>query len=260
MTWPTGFAATLSRGRVGPTIKTDKIYALTFRIPMYALIVDVETTGLDPNKDCVIEIGAILFDYGIGQPACSISFVLPCDENPVEHVNKIPAPLTKNAEPTSVPGYSQEVLWAMIDAADFVVAHNAAFDKKWLPQAMGKTWVCTMEDFPWAPELGLKGRFSLAALALAHGIPVWAQHRALTDCTYISQVFEKTEGLAEKLSEAAEPKTLYVANLPYARRQEAKDLGFVWNDPMPKQWSRRLTKKEAEEISKQFSIIPARAW
>jgi DNA polymerase-3 subunit epsilon len=216
---------------------------------MNLLIVDVETTGLDPKKDALLEIGFILFSVEHRMPVCSGAFVFPCESNPVEHINKITAALNEAAG-ISFPSCWVETFRYCASLADFVVAHNAKFDSKWLPELSEKTWLCTMEDFRWPEEMGLKGRFSLSALALAHGIPVWAQHRALTDCTYIAQVFEKTEGLAEAIKVACQPKSLYVSLEPFSEKEKVKEAGFTWNEPVAKQWSRFCTEAERTELSR----------
>jgi DNA polymerase-3 subunit epsilon len=93
---------------------------------------------------------------------------------------------------------------------------------------------------------------SLQALALAHGIPVWAAHRALTDCTYLAAVLERTPDLEQKLAEGLLPRRLVAADLPFARKDEAKAAGFRWQ-PERKQWIRRLTEAQIEALP--FAVV-----
>ena len=74
-------------------------------------------------------------------------------------------------------------LWSLLEAADFVVAHNAAFDRGFLerlhPAAERLSWRCSMNQVPW-------GRFgqpskALQRLLAAHGISPGNAHRALDD-------------------------------------------------------------------------------
>ena len=51
------------------------------------LILDTETTGLDENKDEVIEIGCILFDVSFKCVLSQVSFLFPVNNNEAEHVN-----------------------------------------------------------------------------------------------------------------------------------------------------------------------------
>jgi DNA polymerase-3 subunit epsilon len=113
---------------------------------------------------------------------------------------------------------------------------------------LDRPWICSMEDIRWPADRHLRGTPSVRDLALAYGVPVWAAHRALTDCTYLAQVFERCDDLEELLQGALEPRSLYRADLPYAERHRARDAGFRWNDPVPRAWSRRLSRREAEAL------------
>jgi DNA polymerase-3 subunit epsilon len=132
----------------------------------------------------------------------------------------------------------------MADCADAIVAHNAAFDRAWidplLPTAL--PWICTCEGIRWP---GLRLNPSLTDLALAYDVPVWAAHRALTDCIYLAQVFERDGNLRQHIAEGLEPRRLVIAKVSYDDREQAKTAGFRW-DPAARQWSRRCS---ASEIS-----------
>ena len=52
------------------------------------LILDTETTGLDENKDEVIEIGCILFDVSFKCVLSQVSFLFPVKNNEAEHVDR----------------------------------------------------------------------------------------------------------------------------------------------------------------------------
>ena len=55
------------------------------------LILDTETTGLDENKDEVIEIGCILFDVSFKCVLSQVSFLFPVNNNEAENINGISA-------------------------------------------------------------------------------------------------------------------------------------------------------------------------
>lgn len=215
------------------------------------LIIDTETTGLEPSEGShVIEIGAILFDVNLREVVSQISFLLPTLSNEAEHVNRIRPELTMSAPEIS--SVFTKSFWAMADAADYAVAHNAAFDSKWfgdggcLPE-MHLQWICTMEDVKW-PKNTRRGRPSVTSLALDYGVPVWSAHRALTDCIYLAEVMKQEPALKTILCESLEPKKVYVSCLPYELRQQCKDAGFTWNSIVEKKWAKRMTVSEAKEI------------
>lgn len=216
---------------------------------MNVLILDTETTGLSVKDSQVIEVGAILFSVPNRAVVTQLSFVLPCLVNPAEDVNCI-SPEVTSLGPGPEAGLS--LFKQLVDASDAIVAHNVEFDRQWfgfglLPE-IHKPWICTMVDVPWPRSLRLKSRPSVTALALAYGIPVWAAHRALTDCIYLAQVFERCEDLEGLLKAAQEPRELYQALVSYDDRQLAKDAGFSWNTDGTKTWTRKLTKLEVSEL------------
>jgi len=63
------------------------------------LIIDTETTGLDENKDEVIEIGCILFDVSFKCVLSQVSFLFPVNNNQAEHVYGISAEVTNISQP-----------------------------------------------------------------------------------------------------------------------------------------------------------------
>jgi DNA polymerase-3 subunit epsilon len=79
-------------------------------------------------------------------------------------------------------------------------------------------------------------------------VPVWAAHRALTDCIYLAQVLERRADLEELLQAALVPRHLYRALVSYAERHQAREAGLRWNEPVPGAWSRRLTEAEADAL------------
>lgn len=223
--------------------------------PELILILDTETTALSPEQGQCIEVGAVLFHVPSRSVLQQISFLLPCQANPAESINGIPAAVTRLPQPRQG---AEACFLAMVAAAEAVVAHNVAFDRQWfghgpLPN-LDRPWICSMEDIRWPAERQLRPNPSVRDLALAYGVPVWAAHRALTDCHYLVHVFERCPELEALLVAAQEPRQLYRARLSYAERHRAREAGFRWNHPVDGAWSRRLTEREAEALP--FPVVP----
>ena len=226
--------------------------------PINLLILDTETTGLEPVSAQCIEVGAVLFHVPSRSVLSQVSFLLPTAANPAEHVNGIAAEVTRLSQPWQA---GLQHFLALLAGADAVLAHNAAFDAKWfglgqLPP-INKPWICSMDDIEWPPERHLRPAPSVRDLALAYGVPVWAAHRALTDCIYLVQVLERCGDLEGLLAAAMEPKLLYRANLPYAERHKAKQAGFRWNEPVRGAWSRRLSERQAQALAFEVQRVEA---
>lgn len=224
-------------------------------VPRTLLILDTETTGLDPETQHCVEVGAILFDVQSRAVLAQQSFLLPAETNAAEPINRIPAAVTRLPQP-----WKEGLRWFqnLLGAADVLVAHNAAFDRQWFGRgelpAVTQPWLCSMDDMRWPADRQLRSRPSVRDLALAYGVPVWAAHRALTDCIYLAEVFARCEDLEQQLLQGLEPRQLVRAKVSYDDRQLARDAGFRWNDPIKGAWARRMSEREIQELS--FPVAP----
>ena len=220
------------------------------------LILDTETTGLDPQRDQVIEVGAILFSVPQRAVLAQVSFLLPCQSNAAEPLNGIAPAATTAPQPWR---QSLSLLQELAASAQLAVAHNAAFDRPWfgaggLPE-LHLPWLCSMEDISWPACRQLRPRPSVRDLALAYGVPVWAAHRALTDCIYLAQVFERCDALEQLIAEGLEPRHLFRAKVSYDERHLAREAGFRWNEPLQGAWSRRLSQRQLQAMALPFDVI-----
>lgn len=167
-------------------------------------IIDTETTGLNPKSDKTIEIGALLYSVSHKVVLQTLSFFLPCEVNPVENINNIKVDWTKCYNVTNNLFNS---LSDMVEASSLVVAHNAKFDKRFMheikeiPLSFWRTpWMCTKNHFDWPVNLPRK---RLQDICQALHIPYLDAHRALTDCHFLAQCFDRVENLKEKLELSA---------------------------------------------------------
>ena len=156
------------------------------------LIVDLETTGLDPQQHHPIELGAVFYSVESACVLHQLSTLLPVTENPAQAVNHIPvgASIAAGSHYQGLIALFQQ--W--VEQTDYLVAHNAAFDRQWFGQgilpAIAQPWLCTYEDFLW-PENSRPS--NLVTTALNHGIGISQAHRALTDCQLIAALFDRVE-------------------------------------------------------------------
>lgn len=224
------------------------------------LIVDTETTGLDPKKDRVLEVGAVLYslENGVLQQ-CSTLINGPA-ENPCENINRIAArAFDEYGNLVDCDLASWRLVNEMFKAADVVAAHRAEFDYGFLkvsttdamfPEGEGKPWVCTKFDFQW-PNQTREGE-SLVSLALEHGIGVASAHRALTDCLLLAALFDRVAAsggdLRAMFARAMRPKATFQALVSFDDKDKAKSAGFQWEGDR-KRWVRRMAIEDAAALN-----------
>jgi DNA polymerase-3 subunit epsilon len=214
------------------------------------LILDTETTGVDRDKDRVIEVGCILWSVEHRTTLSIYSNLIQGEDNAAEHINGItPAVLRQHPAPATRVFKAVECL---AERADIVVAHQADFDRAFCARhsdyLASKSWVCTKEDLVWPRA---KPGTSLVATALAHGVPVFQAHRAISDCMLIARLFEAHPDIDTRLEAALAhsliPKHRYVAITSYEERDLPKQAGFRW-DGERKEWWRVLNEEDAAKL------------
>jgi DNA polymerase-3 subunit epsilon len=211
-----------------------------------ALLLDTETTGLDPKVDHVIEAAAVTYSL---QHACvlhAFSAIVRVEQSAdVEKINRIPS--------SAAMMYGADWPWVMerlkgyATNVDVVVAHNKEFDYGFVGDLCGKPWVCSAYDLDWP---GLRKDSTLVGLAIENGVPVSDAHRALSDCLtmarLLTRVAEKVN-LSEFFEEGLRPKPTYIALAPFSEKDTVKAHGFRWN-PDRKQWRRRMKPEDAAQL------------
>jgi DNA polymerase-3 subunit epsilon len=221
------------------------------------LIIDLETTGLDPETDSPIELGAILYSISERCTIQQISTLFPVVENPAENINQISAKASQTVKNTEL---VMTLFQEWVNMSDYLVAHNVEFDRKWFGKGIlpviNKPWLCTYDDFIWPNN---SHPTSLVNTALNHGIGVNQAHRALTDCQLIALLFDRIPNLLDLVDQAVkrsiEPKISVIAEVSYDDRQQAKDRGFRfdWDNKI---WVKniRLGDYEREKSEYPFSV------
>lgn len=212
------------------------------------LFVDVETTGLDPTKHEIIELGMIPFSYLPGGVICDIG---PAFEQFQEPTLPIPAAITRLTGITDgmVAGKRIDIdaVRALVDRASLVIAHNASFDRRFLERLSNafvlKPWACSMSQVEWIEE-GHEG-VKLAYLAAGAGF-FYDRHRAVHDCRAAIELLSTPlprSGVPamQKLLEKARRPTwrIWAENSPFDLKDVLKARGYRWNgddNPNPRAW------------------------
>lgn len=150
-----------------------------------ALFIDTETTGLNALKHQVTELTATLFTFNK-----KTGEIIDAAERTYQGFQRLAfqsrhqyLPPGQTAATLASQAISTTTLRHLMQKADFIVAHNAPFDRKFVeklvPQAAGMMWLDTMRGIPWR-MLGQRSR-AQQDLLRAHGISPGVAHTASSD-------------------------------------------------------------------------------
>ena len=221
----------------------------------YVLGVDFETTGLIETEEVVTEIGAVLWDWEAQKPVLLMSELLKLPEGKkitpeVVQLTGITNELTAEfgIEPTE--GFKR--LNKMGEKADYVMAHNAQFDKKFYNASMKriemsadldkKIWLDTVSDVDYPKDMSTR---KLTHLASEHGFLNPFAHRAVFDVLTMLSVV-KNYSIDDIVKYACEEKYELRAAVSFDDKQKAKDKGFHWA-PADKLWLKTVGESKIKE-------------
>jgi DNA polymerase-3 subunit epsilon len=152
---------------------------------LVAAVVDVETTGTNPDTDKIVELGICLFEYD--RQGRRIYKVLNSWEWFEDPGLSIPPEITKITGITDemVAGHSLDdrAVNDLLDRIVLVIAHNADFDRRFLekrlPAFASKHWACSRSDIDWKAERIRSSALEFIAYSLSF---FHDSHRAANDC------------------------------------------------------------------------------
>ena len=213
-----------------------------------AILLDVETTGLDPARDEIIELGMVKFTYlpdgRIGRVVDTFS----CFNQPSIAIPPEITALTGITE-EMVAGHRLEDDRISQFASDAVViiAHNAGFDRKFMeryaPLFEHKAWACSVSEVEWRSH-GFEGS-RLSYLLMKAGL-FHEAHRAVDDCLALMEILALSlphldRSVLSVLLERARRKTIriWAEHSPFELKDELKRRGYRWSDGAdgrPRSW------------------------
>ncbi|WP_272872328.1 3'-5' exonuclease [Caulobacter vibrioides] len=202
------------------------------------LFVDTETTGLDHARDEIIELAMVPFTYGVDGEIYEVGAAFEQLRQPSKPISAEISALTgitdamvegRTIDPNDVAAFAAPAV--------LVVAHNAAFDRRFLERFCDvfttKPWACSMTEIDWTAE-GYEGT-KLAYLASNAGF-FYERHRATNDCLAAIELLARRHagtgrtGLQQLLECARTPSwRIWAENSPYDFKDVLKARGYRWN-------------------------------
>lgn len=164
------------------------------------LIIDLETMGTNYQKDAIIEIGMVGFEYA---PAEGRIVKVDSTYNELNDPGKkIPKDIVAITGITNDDVKGKAIDWqqvaAMLEPADIIICHNSAFDRKFMEKQTPdeireivetKAFGCTFNDINWKGFGIESSKLDYINWKLGY---FYGSHRALTDCWATLNVLDST--------------------------------------------------------------------
>ena len=221
------------------------------------IFLDTETTGLDHETDKIIELGMVSFTFSRDGRIFHLVDEYDEFEDPEIPIPEIITELTGITD-DDVRGQKicDEKVEKIVNMADLVIAHNAAFDRpfveKRFPAFKEKPWACSMREVPWREE-GVEST-KLEYLAYRCGF-FYEGHRAAMDCLagidILAGKLPNSGDLSfKKLLESTRQSTyrIWASDTPFHKNTLLKRRGYRWNkDGKSGAWYVDTTQDKVEE-------------
>jgi len=218
-------------------------------------ILDIETTGINPTTDKIIELGIVIAEYS---PATGQVYRVLETYNELEDPGMpIPPASTKIHGITDDMVRDKTIIDSnvqnLIKDVSLVIAHNAVFDRgfveKRLPFFQDKAWGCSFTQIPWKHED--IGSSALEFLAYRFGFH-FNGHRASMDCHALLEVLQSELPVSNSkafkiLLDNASTTTLRLWALfaPFESKDKLKEQGYRW-DAERKTWHKIISNEDLE--------------
>ena len=229
--------------KLNEPVQGEKLYSVVF--------LDTETTGMDPLKNKIIELGMVKATFSLERKLLiSVDRYYDEFEDPQEPIPPEIVALTHiTDEMVSGRCFDDEMVANFLSGRPLIVAHNAAFDRPFFEKRFSTltnlSWACSLKEVPWK-TLGFPGA-KLEYLNTFLGY-FYEAHRAYVDCLALLWVmYVRSDAFGALVKSALTPgiKVIIQGNT-FSINQDLKRLEFRF-EPNTKSWVRFVADKEQAE-------------
>ncbi len=222
------------------------------------IYLDTEATGLDPDREKVIELAMVPFEY---DDDGRIYRILP-EYNALQDPGiPIPPFITRITGITDemVAGQAIDLdqVGELLTGASLVVAHNARFDRPFVESLHHGfediDWACSIADVNWNEE-GFEG-VKLEYLGYKYGF-FYEGHRATIDCLagieLLAQSLPSGERVMKRLLDSAgrTDVRIWANKAPFDKKDDLKQRGYRWSpggEGVLKAWYKDLPEDQVDD-------------
>ena len=223
-----------------------------------AVVLDLETTGIDKANDKIIEIGIRSFSFN--RETGDITNLNQDYSGLEDPERSLPKEITLLTGLEDKDLKDKKIDWdkvvEILSEAQLVIAHNARFDRGfldvYLEESKKKIWACSASQVNWL-EHGFTKK-SLETLCAYHGFFADA-HRALNDVDALIHLLSMKDKndkpyFAELMENARKPRVRVSAtNSPFETKDLLKARGYRWNNNS-RVWSKEILAELSDEEAK----------
>ncbi len=219
------------------------------------IILDTETTGINPNSDKIIELGMVAIEY---HPKLREVFKIETFDELEDPLFPIPPESTKvhgiTDEMVAGKKISDDAVLSFIKGAPLIIAHNAKFDRvfieKRFPFFENVAWGCSFTQIDWAAESIGSGKLDYIAYSFGFHFD---GHRASNDCHALLEILlkelpvSKDMALRELIRNIRKNGIKISAlNSRFEKKDTLKQRGYFWN-AVSKVWANEVSEEELED-------------
>jgi DNA polymerase-3 subunit epsilon len=218
------------------------------------VFLDVETTGVDPLVDTIIELAMVPFEYSADGRIFAVGQAFTGLNDPGRELSAVITQLTGiTDEMLQGQALDPEEVAAFLQGTHLIIAHNAAFDRvffeRFFPHLHENRWACSLREVPW-DAYGVEGH-KLEYIAYRAGV-FFEGHRAEVDCQVALHALALTwpgqsqPALADLRENALITQVqLWAVNSPFDSKDALKARGYRWN-PELRAWHTTLPEEQLD--------------